>query len=120
MGAFEVTVGVGRLGAGELTPVTALVDTGAAHSMMPESFLTRMELRPSESFPYSIADGRQVEYGYGMARFGLEGRQFHCPVIFGDEGQYLLGRTSLQIFNLMVDPSEERLVPKPPPRARTI
>ncbi len=110
MGAFEVTVGVGRLGGGELTPVTASVETGAAHSMIPESFLTQLGLAPSESFLYSVADGRQVEYGYGMARFGLEGREFYCPVIFGPEGQFLFGATSLQIFNLKVDPVDEQLV----------
>ena len=110
MGAFEVTVGIGRLGEGELTPVTAMVDTGAAHSMIPESLLRRLGLRPLESFLYSVADGRQVECGYGMARFGLEGREFHCPVIFGPDDQYLFGATSLQIFNLKVDPVEERLI----------
>ena len=113
MGMFEVQVGVGSLDVGELTPVTAVVDTGAAHSMMPESMLIRLGLRPSETFLYSVADGQQVEYGYGMARFELEGREFYCPVIFGDEGQYLLGRTTLQIFNLKADPSKERLVTKP-------
>jgi predicted aspartyl protease len=98
------------MGDGELAPVTALVDTGAGHSMMPESLLARLGLRPLETFLYAVADGRQMEYGYGMARFGLEGREFPCPVIFGPEGQFLFGATSLQIFNLKVDPVEERLV----------
>ena len=110
MGMFEIQVGVGQLADGELIPVTAMVDTGAAHSLMPESLLRRLGLRPLETFLYSVADGRQVEYGYGMARFGIVGREFHCPVIFGPEGQYLFGATSLRIFNLMVDPVEERLV----------
>ncbi len=110
MGAFEVTVGIGRLGEGELTPVTAMVDTGAAHSVMPDSLLRRLGLRPSEIFLYAVADGRELEYGYGMARFGFEGREFHCPVIFGPEDQYLFGATSLQIFNLKVDPVEEMLI----------
>ena len=110
MGSFEVSVGVGRIDASELTPVMALVDTGAAHSMMPESFLRGLDLRPLESFLYSVADGRQVELGYGMARLGFDGREFPCPIIFGPEEQYLFGATSLQIFNLKVDPVEERLV----------
>ena len=110
MGAFEVTVGIGRLGEGELTPVTAMVDTGAAHSVMPESVLRRMGLVPIEYRPFAIADGTEVEYGYGMARFGIDGREFPCPVIFGPEDQYLFGATSLQIFNLKVDPVEEKLI----------
>ena len=119
MGLFEVAVGLGRINGGELTPVKALVDTGAAHSVMPESLLMRLGLTPIEYRPFTIADGSEVEYGYGMARFGIEGREFPCPVIFGAEGQFLLGATTLQIFNLMVDPSEEQLVTKPL-RARAI
>ena len=119
MGVFEVQAGVGRMGANETAPVTALVDTGAAHSVMPESLLKRLGLSPLEYRPYSIADGSEVEYGYGIARFAFEGREFPCPVIFGSEDQFLLGATTLQIFNLMVDPAEGRLVTKPL-RARTI
>ena len=119
MGLFEVQVDVGRMGANETAPVTALVDTGAAHSVMPESLLKRLGLSPLEYRPFSIADGSEVEYGYGVVRFAFEGREFPCPVIFGSEDQFLLGATTLQIFNLMVDPAEERLVTKPL-RARTI
>ena len=119
MGLFEVEVGLGRMGAAELTPVTALVDTGAAHSVMPDSILSHLDISPLEYRPFTIADGSDVEYGYGMALFGIDGREFPCPVIFGAEGQFLLGATTLQIFNLMVDPGEERLVTKPL-RARAI
>ena len=113
MGLFEVQVGVGRMGNDETAPVTALVDTGAAHSLMPESLLKRLGLTPLEYRPYSMADGREVEYGYGIASFAYEGREFPCPVIFGSGDQFLLGATTLQIFNLMVDPAAERLVAKP-------
>ena len=99
--------------------ITALVETGAAHSVMPESPLKRIGLSPLEYRPHSIAGGSEVDYGYGMARFSLEGREFPCPVIFGAENRFLLGATTLQIFNLMVDPAEEKLITKPL-RARTL
>ena len=107
------------MGNEETATVNALVDTGAAHSVMPDSMLKRLGLTPLEYRPYSIADGSEVEYGYGIARFAHEGREFPCPVIFGPEDQFLLGATTLQIFNLMDDPAEERLVTKPL-RARSI
>ena len=119
VGVFEVTVGLGRLGDGELTPVTAMVDTGAAHSVMPDSLLRQLGVAPIEYRPFTIADGNEVEYGFGMARLSIEGREFPCPVLFGAEGQFLLGATSLQIFHLMVDSVEEKLVTKPL-RARAI
>lgn len=119
MGLFEVEVGLGRMGAAELTPVTALVDTGAANSVMPDLILSQHDIFPLEYRPFTIVDGSEVESGYGMALFGIAGREFPCPVIFGAEGQFLLGATTLQIFNLMVDPAEGRLVAKPL-RARAI
>ena len=119
MGLFEVTVGVGRIGVAELTRVTALVDTGAAHSVMPESLLVKQGIAPLEYRLFTIAGGSEVEYGYGMAQFGIDGREFPCPVIFGVDGEFLLGATTLQIFNLMLDPAEEQLVTKPL-RARAI
>ena len=111
MGAFTVTIGIGNPGGGDLVPVAAMVDTGAAHSMMPESLLSRLRLEPSERFRYTLADGSEVEYGYGMARFGIDDREWPCPVIFGPDDEYLLGATTLEIFNLMADPVGQRLLP---------
>ena len=112
-------MGVGRTGSAELTPVTALVDTGAAHSVMPASLLAERGVIPLEYRLFAIAGGSEVEYGYGMAQFSIDEREFPCPVIFGVDNEFLLGATTLQIFNLMVDPAEERLVTKPL-RARSI
>ena len=111
MGLFEVAVGIGPFDGSDLTPVSALVDTGAAHSMMPESFLLRLQLEPLERQQFVLADGTRVEYGYGMARFGIGDRERPCPVIFGPEGNHLLGASTLEIFNLVVDSSGQRLQP---------
>ncbi len=119
MGIFSVEIAVGRPGGGQLTPVEAMVDTGATHSVIPASLLARLNVEPLELREYALADGRIVEYGYGMMNVGIEGRQLPCPVIFGPDEEYLLGSTTLEIFNLMIDPAEERLVNKPL-RARPI
>ena len=111
MGLFEVAVSVGPFDGSDLTPVSALVDTGAAHSMMPESLLTKLHIEPLERQHFILADGTQVEYGYGMARFRIDDRERPCPVIFGPEGNHLVGASTLEIFNLVVDPSGQRLQP---------
>ena len=111
MGLFEVTLGIGAFDGSDLTPVSALVDTGAAHSMMPESLLTRLRIQSLERQQFVLADGTQVEYGYGMARFRIDDRERPCPVIFGPEGNHLLGASTLEIFNLVVHPSGQRLQP---------
>ena len=112
MGTFRVEMGIGNPLGGDLLPVSALVDTGAAHSMAPASLLEQLGLAPLERLVFKVADGRRVEYAVCDARFSINGRQRTCPVIFGPEDAYLLGATTLEIFNLTVDPTdpEPRLV----------
>ena len=38
--------------------------------------------------------------------FALTTEERTCTVIFGPEGQYLLGATTLEDFDLMVDPTQ--------------
>jgi clan AA aspartic protease len=98
MGTFTVNVGIGRLGGGELTPLEAMVDTGAAHSVMPASLFARLHVEPLELREYALADGRIVEMGYGMVNVSIEGRELPCPVIFSSHDEYLLGSTTLEIL----------------------
>ena len=48
--------------------------------------------------------------GVGLCRITLQGEQFDCPVIFGPDGVYLLGATTLDIFSLTADPVNHTLV----------
>lgn len=113
MGTFRVEIGVGHPNGGDLHPVSALVDTGATHSMMPESLLTSLNLQPTRRQRFRMADGSRVEYSRGQARFRINNDENTCPVIFGPEDRFLLGATTLEIFDLMVDPTapNPRLVP---------
>ena len=111
MSLFTVPVGIGHPNGGDLHPVDAVVDTGAAHSMLPASLLARLNIAPLQQLGFILADGSRVRYGFGMARFRIEDEERQCPVIFGPDNNYLLGATALEIFNLLVDPQGERLVP---------
>ena len=82
--------------------------------MIPASLLTQtLHLLPKEELVFVLADGSRQRYGWGEARFKIEGREMTSPVVFGPENRYLLGATSLQNFNLTVDPTHHRLVPAP-------
>ena len=105
MGTFRVDIGVGNPLGGDLLPVSALVDTGATHSVMPATLLRELRLTPLRRSGFRVAGGGRVEYGVGEARFSVEGQERTCPVVFGSEEQYLLGATTLEIFQLMVDPT---------------
>lgn len=106
MGTFYVDIGVGHPLGGDFLPVSALVDTGSTHSVMPESLLASLSLSPMQRRTYRIADGNFIQRDVGEARFRINNEERTCPVIFGPDGQYLLGATTLEVFDLMVDPTQ--------------
>lgn len=106
MGTFYVDIGVGHPLGGDFLPVSALVDTGSTHSVIPESLLASLSLAPLERRTYRIADGSFIQRDVGEARFRIDNRERTCTVIFGSEGQYLLGATTMEDFDLMVDPTQ--------------
>ena len=113
MGIFDVTIGVGHPEGGDSAEASAMVDTGSIHTMLPAGFLEGLRIRRDRLGIFEIADGTEVEYGYGTARISIGGDEWDCPVIFGPEGQYLVGATTLEIFGLAVDPRGQQLIPRP-------
>ena len=111
MGIFSVPVSIGHPDGGDLFPVVAVVDTGALHSVMPQSLLEGLSIAPLQTGRYRIADGNEVEYGVADARFSIGERTRYCPVIFGPEERCLIGATTLNIFELVIDSTGERLAP---------
>ena len=78
---------------------------------MPQSLMEHLRIAPLQTGRYRIADGNEVEYGVADARFRIGANVRYCPVIFGPEDQYLIGATTLEIFELVVDPVHKRLAP---------
>lgn len=61
---------------------------------------------------FQLADNREVEYDIGEIRLQLDGRERTVLVVFGpDEALPLIGATTLEVFNLGVDPVRKRLIP---------
>lgn len=87
--------------------VEVLVDTGALHSMFPASLLEHLALSTEWHETFFLADGSGVRYGVGYAMLYIGPEHRRCPVIFGVEDEYLLGATTLEIFNLAADPVNE-------------
>ena len=114
MGTFEVPIRVGNLNGGDLVEVAATVDTGATYTTLPTSLLQRLNVEPLREEIVEIADGTTQVWGTGQARLAYDGQQWICPVNFGHEDVYLLGATTLEIFDLMVDPVDQHLVRRPP------
>ena len=112
MGVFSVPIEVGNLGGGDMIGVSVVVDTGAIHTMLPESLLTQMRIQPMLERSFGFADGNEQIRGVGFCHIVWEGDEAVCPVIFGPEGKYQMGATTLEIFDLAVEPGEHRLVPR--------
>ena len=99
---------------GQFVRVDALVDMGATYIVLSTDVLGPLGIEPIETVPFQLADDRIVEYEVGEARVRLDGRQRTTLVVFGPDGASpLLGATTLQLFNLAVDPTREQLVPVP-------
>lgn len=111
MGTFNVYIGVGHPDGGDVEQVLALVDTGSTHSIMPASLLERLHIRPYDQQRVSVADNRYVLWDVGKGRILYRDREWVCPIVFGPEEQYLLGATTLETFNLVVDPGGKELIP---------
>ena len=113
MGTFSVPVHIEGPTGGS-AEVTALVDTGATHTLLPSGVLVELGVEEIERIPFQLADERTVEYGVGQVRLRLDGRERTTLVIFGPEDAMpLLGATTLELFNLAVDPVSQSLVSVP-------
>ena len=114
MGTFRQHVGVRNGVDGETRTVLALVDTGAAYTVLPSSLLEAvLGGIPARIETFTLADGRTVSLPVGEARLQVEGREATSPVVFGPEGKYLLGATTLQTLGLIADTTNHRLISAP-------
>ena len=111
MSTFNVTMEVGHPDGGDRVGVSAAVDTGSFHTLLPESLLTQMRIQPRLEQGFRFADGNEMTLGVGFCRIVLPGYDGICPVVFGPEDKYLLGATTLEIFSLAADPVNHMLLP---------
>ena len=111
MGTFNVELRIGAADFSVWETVSALVDTGATCSMALASLLRRLGVEPDETVEFELAGGEVVEYETGWAAFSVDDRIGRARVIFGPDGEYLMGATTLEDLALMVDPLN--LSPRP-------
>lgn len=121
MGTFKIAMEVGGPGGDKFVTTEALVDTGATHTLLPGRLLRELGIQSLERIPFQLApknsglaDERTAEYEISEARIRVDGRERTTVVVFGaDNAMPLIGATTLELFNLAVDPVRQRLVPVP-------
>lgn len=112
MGMFSVTIGVSNIEGEKFQRVKATVDTGAHYSLIPSGILKKAGVKPYKTESMEQADGSIKDYRIGRALMSYGGREEVCQVVFGDDGEPLLGALALEEFGLVVDPVEQKLLPR--------
>jgi predicted aspartyl protease len=90
-----------------------LVDSGAVYSVVPQSILKRLAIKPTHFQEFILANGETVKRSVGNAYFEYQGKVGAAPVVFGDEGVFLLGATTLESLGMILDPIRRELKPLP-------
>ncbi len=112
MGTFKCRLGVSNGSGGRVEWVEALVDTGATFTMLPASILRKVGVPQRDMRRrFNLADGGVMEMPITEARLHIGQDDFAVVVAEGPENKYLLGATSLQMFGLIADTTNHRLVP---------
>jgi predicted aspartyl protease len=90
-----------------------LVDSGAVYTVLPENELKKLGVKPTSVEEFTLANGETFKKGVGNALFELGGKVRAAPVIFGEQGIFLLGATTLEALGLILDPIRRQLKPLP-------
>ncbi len=90
-----------------------LVDSGAVYSVVPQRILKTLGIKPTSVQEFILANGEIIKRSIGNAYFEYQGKVRAAPVVFGDEGVFLLGATTLEAFGMILDPIRRELKPLP-------
>ena len=90
----------------------ALVDTGAAYSVVPRAVLESLGCRPVRTQRVVLADARTEAWSVTQIDVECEGRRTTTPILIGPAaGPVLLGATTLEELGLGIDPLNRGLAP---------
>ena len=113
MGVFTVKVTIWNPRKPEIKiDLELLVDSGATYTVIPANVLKSLEIEPIRLIKLRLADNRVIEKPLGEIGIEIEGyRASATPVVFGDEGIYLLGSVTMEQLGLMPNPVYKKLKP---------
>lgn len=114
VGVFYIPIEVADPQGTRFEPLTALVDTGASYLVVPAPILESLAVRRLEKRPFTLGDGRSIDYDVGVALLRMDGRALPTLCVFGDvESQPVLGAVAMETFGLAPDPVSQTLIRVP-------
>ena len=90
-----------------------LVDSGAVYSVVPQGILKKLGIKATSFEEFILANGEIVRKPIGNAYFEYAEKIRVAPVVFGDEGVFLLGTTTIEALGMILDPIRRELKPLP-------
>ncbi len=113
MGTFSHLITLVSPSGDRTETLTALVDTGATFTSAPATTLERLGVKPQWEIRLGLADGQVVERPVGEVVAEMDGVRRTIICIFSPtDAPSLIGAHTLEAFLLMVDPVEQKLLPK--------
>lgn len=92
--------------------VKFLVDSGAVYSVVDAKVLKALGCKACRQKDFILADGTKISRKIGDAYFEYSGTGGAAPVVFGEKGDSnLLGATTLEAMELILDPFRRELRP---------
>jgi len=115
MGLTVLRIEVGNPARPRITePIDFLIDSGAIYSVVPQSVLKRLGIKPLATEEFRLADGSTIVRRKGGALFRYGDRVGVADVIFGEkDDSILLGALTLEALGLSLDPLKRELSPLP-------
>jgi predicted aspartyl protease len=90
-----------------------LVDSGPVYSVVPQSILKKLGIKPTSFEEFILANGEVVRKPVGNAYFEYRDKIRAAPVVFGEEDVFLLGATTIEALGMILDPIRRELKPLP-------
>jgi predicted aspartyl protease len=85
--------------------VELIVNSGSTYTVLPESLLKNLTVKPMRTIKLRLADSRIVEKALGEIRIAIdECSASATPVVFGEEEVYLLGAVQWSNSDLLQTP----------------
>jgi len=92
--------------------VELIVDSGSTYTVLPESLLKNLMVKPMRTIRLRLADSKIVEKALGEIGIAIDEYSASAtPVVFDEEEVYLLGMVAMEQLGLAPDPLEKKLVP---------
>ena len=115
MGITVLKLEVGNPARPEVTKeLEFLIDSGAIYSVVPETILESLGIKPLAQEEFRLANGETIVRKKGIALFKYGSKIGGADVIFGEpDDSILLGAFTLEALGLALDPLKRELKPLP-------